>query len=66
MRKTQKKTLYTFIQLIFNMLLSRVIVRPVVYKLKMINQDRMIFGDFTANSQPISFKFCKGHFLFKS
>ena len=27
-----------------------------------INQDRMIFGDFSVNSKPISFKFCKGDF----
>ena len=31
-----------------------------------INQDRMIFGDFSVNSEPIILKFCKGHFLFKS
>ena len=31
----------------------------------MINQDRMIFGDLSVNSKPISLKFCKGHFLFK-
>ena len=35
-------------------------------QIKMINQDHMIFGDFSANSYPRSFKFCKGHFLFKS
>ena len=35
-------------------------------KLKMINQDRMIFGDFSAKSEAISIKFFKGHFLFKS
>ena len=34
--------------------------------LKMTNQDRMIFGDLSANSQPIFLKFRKGHFLFKS
>ena len=37
-----------------------------VVKLKMINQDRMIFGDFSVNFEPISLKFCKGHFLLKS
>ena len=31
-----------------------------------INQDRIIFGDFSVNSKLISFKFCKGHFLLKS
>ena len=34
-------------------------------KLKLINQDRMIFGDFSVNFEPISLKFCKSHFLFK-
>ena len=33
-------------------------------KLKMINQDRIICGDFPVNSRPIFFKFCKDHFLF--
>ena len=28
-------------------------------KLKRINQNRMIFGDFSVNSKPISFKFCR-------
>ena len=32
-------------------------------KLKMINQDRMIFDDFFVNFEPISVKFGKGHFL---
>ena len=32
----------------------------------MLNPGRMIFGDFSVNSKPISLKFCKGHFLFKS
>ena len=36
------------------------------YTRRQINQDRMIFGDFSVNSKPIFFKFCKGHFLFKS
>ena len=36
------------------------------YTHRQINQDRMIFGDFSVNSKPISFKLCKGHFLFKS
>ena len=36
------------------------------YTHRQINQDRMIFGDFSVNSKPISFKFCKGHFPFKS
>ena len=27
----------------------------------MINQDRMIFADFSVNSEPIAFKFCKGN-----
>ena len=35
-------------------------------KLKMINQDRMIFGDFSVNFVSISLKFRKGHFLLKS
>ena len=35
-------------------------------KLKVINQDRMIFGDFTVHFAPISLKFCKGHFPLKS
>ena len=42
---------------------------PSEYTRSQINQDRMIFGDFTmftVNSTAISFKFCKGHFLFKS
>ena len=30
-----------------------------------LKQDRMIFADFTVNSEPIFLKFCKGHFLFK-
>ena len=36
------------------------------YTRSQINQDRMIFGDFSLNSEPIFLKFCKGHFLFKS
>ena len=36
------------------------------YTRRQINQDRMIFGDFSVNSEPIFFKFYKGHFLFKS
>ena len=36
------------------------------YTRRQINQDRMIFGDFSVNSEPIFLKFCKGHFLFKS
>ena len=31
-------------------------------KLKMINQDRMIFADCSVNFKPISLKFCKGYF----
>ena len=32
--------------------------RPILaVKLKMINQDRMIFGDFSVNFEPISLKF---------
>ena len=37
-----------------------------LYTRRQINQDRMIFGDFSVNSEPIFFKFCEGHFLFKS
>ena len=29
----------------------------------MLNQDRMFFVNFSVNFEPISFKFCKGHFL---
>ena len=36
------------------------------YTRRQINQDRMIFGDFSVKSEPIFLKFCKGHFLFKS
>ena len=36
------------------------------YTRSQINQDRMIFGDFSLNSELIFLKFCKGHFLFKS
>ena len=36
------------------------------YTRRRINQDRMIFGYFSVNSEPIFLKFCKGHFLFKS
>ena len=35
------------------------------YTRRQINKDRMIFGDFSVNSEPIFLKFCKGHFLFK-
>ena len=35
-------------------------------KLKMINQDRMIFGDFPVNFEPISSKIFRGYFLLKS
>ena len=38
----------------------------IAVKLKMINQDRMIFDDFSVNFEPISLKFCRGHFLLKS
>ena len=45
----------------------RVSIRMVqVYTRHQINQDRMIFGDFSVNSKPNSFAFCKGHFLLKS
>ena len=37
-----------------------------LYTRRQINQDRMIFGDFSVNSEPIFFKFYKGNFLFKS
>ena len=30
------------------------------------SQDRMISADSSVNAQPISLKFCKGHFLVKS
>ena len=40
--------------------------RPRAYTRRQINQDRMIFGDFSVNSEPIFFKFYKGHFLFES
>ena len=36
------------------------------YTRRQINQDRMIFGDVSVNSELIFLKFCKGHFLFKS
>ena len=29
--------------------------------LKVINQDRMFFADFSVNCQPIFMKFCKNH-----
>ena len=35
-------------------------------KLKMINQDHMIFGDLSVNFERISLIFCRGHFLLKS
>ena len=38
----------------------------VAYTRRQINQDRMIFGDFSVNSKLIFLKFCKGYFLFKS
>ena len=37
-----------------------------IYTSRQINQDRMIIGDFSVNSEPIFLQFCKGHFLFKS
>ena len=40
--------------------------KKLAIKLKMINQDHMIFGDFSVNFEPISLKFCRGHFLLKS
>ena len=36
------------------------------YTRRQINQDGMIFGDFSVNYEPIFLKFCKGHILFKS
>ena len=33
---------------------------------KMVNQNRMIFDDFSVNSEPISLTFYKGHLLLKS
>ena len=36
------------------------------YTRRQINQDRMIFSDFSVNSEPIFLKFRKGHFLLKS
>ena len=48
-----------------NSLTSRVSIILAV-KLKMINQDRMIFGDFSVNFKPISLKFFRGYFLLKS
>ena len=38
----------------------------VSYTRRQINQDRMIFSDFSVNSKVIFLKFCKGHFLLKS
>ena len=35
-----------------------------VYTESHINQDRMIFADFSVNSQQIMLKFCK-HYFFK-
>ena len=43
-----------------------ILVYILAVKLKMINQDRMIFGDFSVNFDPISLKFCRGYFLLKS
>ena len=37
-----------------------------LYTRRQINQDRMIFDDFSVNCESIFLKFCKGHFLFKS
>ena len=37
-----------------------------MYTRRQINQDHMIFADFSVNSEPISLKFRKGYFLFKS
>ena len=34
--------------------------------LKVINQDRMFFADFTVNCQPIFMKFCNNHILTES
>ena len=36
------------------------------YTRRQINQDRMIFGDFSVNFEPILLKFYKGYFLLKS
>ena len=36
------------------------------YTRRRINQDRIIFKDFSVNSKPIVLKFCKGHFLLES
>ena len=59
----RKKAQHNFIGQLKNVLNVRTIL---AIKLKMIEQDHMIFNDFSVNSKPISFKFCKGHFLFKS
>ena len=59
-----KKGCYIFKHILF--LIVQKIVPILAVKLKMINKDRIIFGDFSVNSKPISCKFCKGHFLFKS
>ena len=36
------------------------------YTRRQINQDRMIFGDFSVNSEPIFLKFWKGHFFYSN
>ena len=35
-------------------------------ELKLINQDCMIFADFSVNFEPISLKFCKGHLFYSN
>ena len=37
----------------------------IAFKLKMFNQDRIIFGDFSVNFELISLKFFRIHFLLK-
>ena len=48
------------------LMLTRTDCNAVYYTRRQINQDRMIFGDFSINSEPIFLKFCKSHFVFKS
>ena len=41
---------------------STAVVAVTNYTRRQINQDRMIFGDFSVNSKTIFFKFCKKNF----
>ena len=65
-RETVSHWLYHFYRVDGLTHVVKIIVSSILaVKLKMIKQDRMIFGDFSVNFEPISLKFRRDPFLLK-